>query len=162
MHFIHKEGKMKVTLHKNPTKKTAKRQLNASTQKGAFPLHWFTMLLSYFTKRGPPGWRGLAFNKVKGSIFVAELRNLHSNHLCKVGSRDQTLKICFVYLCSLCIWYREEMEWMATSLSRMTLRTKGQSIVIPESWPTHRKLKLRANKGIWWGRSRGQGQLALN
>lgn len=154
---------MKVTLHKNPTKKTAKRQLNASPQKGAFPLHWFNNASQLLYKERSPwvAWLG-SFNKVKGSIFVAELRNLHSNHLCKVGSGDQTLKICFVYLCSSCIWYREEMEWMATSLSRMTLRTNGQSIVIPESWPTHHKLKLRANKRILWGRSRGQGQLALN
>lgn len=109
-----------------------------------------TMLPVYFRNR----WLG-SFNNFKCSILAGKVEKspLKSHMQRKEDSRDQTLNICFAYVCTLCIWYREETGWMATSLSRITLRTTGWSVLPPEPWPTV-SFKLRAMPGISYIRTK--------
>lgn len=103
-----------------------------------FPLT-LIMLPVYFINRNHPRWVGLGpFNKFERSILASRIEKspLKSHMQRNKDSRDQTLKICFAYLFTPCIWYRDETGWMATSLSRIALMTNGWSILPPGPWPT--------------------------
>lgn len=127
----------------------------------SFPSLTSTILPIYFTNKNHPRWlRVGSFNKFKCSILASRVDKslLKSYMQGKEDSREQTLGICFAYLCTLCIWYREEAEWMQ-HLYRITLGTNGWSILLLEPWPTIKSwTQSRAwntNKGILWQKENG-------